>query len=30
MQMETEKKDTQELSRKEKLGEVKIADEVQP
>ena len=28
MQMETEKKDTQELSRKEKLGEVKIADEV--
>ncbi|HJG83097.1 Asp23/Gls24 family envelope stress response protein [Clostridium sp. M62/1] len=26
--METEKKDTQELSRKEKLGEVKIADEV--
>ncbi len=28
MQMETENKDTQELSRKEKLGEVKIADEV--
>lgn len=28
MQMETEKKDTQGLSRKEKLGEVKIADEV--
>ena len=28
MQMETEKKDTQELSRKEKLGEVKIAGEV--
>ena len=28
MQMETEKKDTQDLSRKEKLGEVKIADEV--
>lgn len=28
MQMETEKKDTQELSWKEKLGEVKIADEV--
>ena len=28
MQMETEKKDTQELSRKEKLGEVKSADEV--
>lgn len=28
MQMETEKKDTQELSRKEKLGEVRIADEV--
>ena len=28
MQMETDKKDTQELSRKEKLGEVKIADEV--
>ena len=28
MQMETEKKDTQELSRKEKLGGVKIADEV--
>ena len=28
MQMETENKDTQELNRKEKLGEVKIADEV--